>query len=160
MMMLTNSTHDKIENEIREEEDSVEEEEKEIANMITEDFENDERIIKAFTDLPRKYVLFGDEDRKNVIELFEIVREIAINRDYIDADFVSSSAVAKLLSQVPYYSQMSERTMRRWYTLRTNTDKKLGRKIDESFESEKWGNLMMCVIEKNADEVSKKCIKH
>ena len=113
--MLTNSTHDEIENENREEEDS-EEEEKEIANMITEDFENDERIIKAFTDLPRKYVLFGDEDRKNVIELFEIVREIAINRDYKDADFVSSSAVAKLLSQVPYYSQISERTMRRWYT--------------------------------------------
>ena len=47
--MLTNSTHDKIENEIREEEFSEEEEEKEIANMITEDFENDERIIKAFT---------------------------------------------------------------------------------------------------------------
>ena len=104
--------------------------------------------------------MFGDEDRKNVIELFEIVREIAINRDYKDADLVSSSAVAKLLSQVPYYSQISERTMRRWYTLRTNTDKKPGRKIDKPFESEIWGNLMICMIEKNADEVSKKCIKH
>ena len=84
------------------------------------------------------------------------MREIAINRDYKDADFVSSSAVAKSLSRVPYYSQISERTMRRWYTLRTNTDKKPGRKIEESFESEIWSNLMMCVIEKKADEVSKK----
>ena len=114
--MLTNSTQDELENENRVEEDSEEDVEKAIAKMITEDFENDERIIKAFTDLPRKYAVFGDEDRKNVIMLFEIVREIAKNRDYKDVDYVSSSAVVQLLSEVPYYSQISERTLRQWYS--------------------------------------------
>ena len=143
-------------NENRVEEDSEEDEEKAIANIITEDFENDERIVKTFTDLQRKYVVFGDEDRKNVIILFEVVREIAINRDYKGVDYVTSSAVVQLLSEVPYYSQISERTLRRWYSLRSNTDKKPRRKINESFKSEIWGNLMMSVMEKNTDEVSKK----
>lgn len=100
--------------------------------------------------------MFGDEDRKNVTASFEIVREIADTRDYKDADYISSLAVVQLLSQIPYYSQISERTMRRWYSLKSNVNKKPGRKINESYESEIWGNLMMCVTEKSTDEACEK----
>ena len=151
-----NSTENESENESENEngDDSEEEEEEKEKIMINSTFENDEKIIKATADLPRKYVVFGDEDRSNVLKLFGVVRDIARDREYKEVQHTSALATAELLSEIPYYSQISERTIRRWDTLREQNKKKRGRKISEIFESEVWGNLMMCVFEQNGDEVS------
>ena len=122
--------------------------------MINDNFENDEKIIKATADLPKKYVVFGDEDRSNVLKLFGVVREIALDREYKEVQNASAIATAGLLSEIPYYSQISERTIRRWDTLRNQNRKRPGRKVSELFESEVWGNLVMCAFEQNDDDVS------
>ena len=55
------------ENENVSSDDSDSEGEEEEKRMINNTFENDDKIIKATADLPRKYVVFGDEDRSNVL---------------------------------------------------------------------------------------------
>ena len=37
--------------------------------------------------------------------------------------------------------------------MKDNVDKKSGPKIIENFESEIWGNLMLCIFEKEQEEV-------
>ena len=143
------------ENEIENDNQSEIEEcnnEVEKCKMINETFENDEKIIKAITHLPRKYVVFCEDDRTNALHLFEVVRAVALDREYKDVHDTSALATAALLSEIPYYSQISERTIRRWD--KEQDKKKPGRKISEVFESEVWGNLMMCVFEQNNNEVS------
>ena len=142
---------DDKENNIEESED--EEGELEL-DMINDNFENDDKIIQATADLPRKYIVFGEEDQNNMLNLLEIVREVASRRDYKEVNNISISATAQILSEFPYYSQASERTLNRWYTSRDITSNKPGRKINEKFESEVWGNLMLCIFEKNGNEVS------
>lgn len=149
---ISNSTENENENGSGDESDN--EECKEEKEMINDNFENDEKIIKATADLPKKYVVFGDEDRSNVLKLFGVVREIALDREYKEVQHASALATAGLLSEIPYYSQISERTIRRWDTLRNQNRKRPGRKVSELFESEVWGNLVMCAFEQNDDDVS------
>lgn len=136
--------------------EAIEQNEKEEENvtMILENFEIDDAIIQATADLPRKYVVFGDEDRNNVLKLFDVVREVTVSREYREINNMTASVVIELLSTLPYYATISERTVKRWHALRLQNNNKPGRKINQIFESEIWGNLMMCVLEKNVDEVS------
>ena len=57
------------------------------------------------------------------------------------------------MHSIPYYSQISSRTILRWNDVRDRNKEKPGRKISEEFEAEVWGNLMLCVFEKKNDEV-------
>ena len=86
--------------------------------------------------------------------MFEVVRDVALDREYKKVQHSSALATAELLSEIPYYSQISERTIRRWEMLKEQNRIKPGRKDGEIFESEVWGYLMMCVFEENDDEVS------
>ena len=51
-----------------------------------------------------------------------------------------------------YYSTITARTIDRWFSLSKNEKNKSGRKINTNFEAEVWGNLMMCVFEKNENK--------
>lgn len=86
------------------------------------------------------------------LKLFEVVRTVALDQEYKDVHHTSALATAALLSEIPYYSQISERTIRR--RVKEQDKKKPGRKISEVFESEVWGNLLMCVFEQNNNEAS------
>lgn len=77
-----------------------------------------------------------------------------MSREYREINNMTASVVIELLSTLPYYAIISERTVKRWHALRLQNNNKPGRKINQIFESEIWGNLMMCVLEKNVDEVS------
>lgn len=92
-----------------------------------------------------------------MLNLLEVVREVATRRDYKEVNNISISTTAQILSEFPYYSQASERTLNRWYTSR---DDKPGGKINEKFESEVWGNLMLCIVEKSENEVSYLYVQH
>ena len=143
------------ENSEEDEEDGEEE-----LNLTDNSFENEEKIIKAIADLPRKYIVFGEEDQDNILDLFDVVKEVAVRRDYKNVINTSISTKAQILSEFPYYSQASERTINRWYTNRDRCNIKPGRKINEKFESEVWGNLMLCVFENSENEVSVLYIHH
>lgn len=111
-------------------------------NLALDEIEYDEEVLTMVSKLPLKYITFGDEDKKNIIELFETVREVAINREYLKCDNVAASKTAKILSEINYYSTIKARTILRWYSVKDKECEKSGPKIDRQFESEIWGNLM------------------
>ena len=41
-----------------------------------------------------------------------------------------------------------------WYKTRNNECDKPGRKVDENFEAEVWGKLILCIFEKSNENVS------
>ena len=58
-----------------------------------------------------------------------------------------------MLSEINCYSTIKARTILRWYSVKDKIDKKSGPKIIANFESEIWGNLMLCIFEKEQEEV-------
>ena len=59
--------------------------------------------------------MYGDEDRNNVIELFEAVRVVYIERDHIKANRLAAATTATILSDIKHYSNIQARTILRWY---------------------------------------------
>ena len=100
----------------KEDSDGEEDEEEEGKLNMIDSFENDEKIVKAVAELPRKYIVFGEEDQNNVLKIYDVVREVAIRRDYKEVHNTSVTTTAQILSEFPYYSQASERTINRWNT--------------------------------------------
>lgn len=69
-------------------------------------------------------------------------------------NFKSASLTADILSEDSYYSQLTGITLIRWYEVKDKQSEKPGRKINEKFESEVWGKLMLCIFEKSNENVS------
>ena len=118
-----------------------------------EEVKEDERVLEAITKLPRKYIIYGDEDQNNVIELFETVRGVYLERDHLEANRLAAATTALILSDIKHYSNIQARTILRWYGNKGKECQKPGPKIDHTFESEVWSNLMLCIFEKNRIEV-------
>lgn len=118
-----------------------------------EDVKDDERVLEAITKLPVKYIIYGDEDQNNVIELFEAVRGVYVERDHLKANRLAATTTALILSDIKHYSNIKARTILRWYGNKGKECQKPGSKIDRTFESEVWSNLMLCIFEKNRTEV-------
>lgn len=114
---------------------------------------DDSRVLNALTAIPDKYVIFSEEDQEKVTTLYGIIKEVVIERDYKHASRAAAKATVKILQNCRYYSQISTRTLLRWYELKDVTNKKTGRKENEIFESEVWGNLMLCIFSKRSDQV-------
>jgi hypothetical protein len=122
-------------------------------DLLAEDaIDDDIRIVNALNDLPSKNVLFSDEDQKNVLVLFNVIKIVATEREYECPRFVAAEITEMVLKHKNYYSTISARTIERWFLLSEKEKKKSGRKINAKFEAEVWGNLMMCVFEKNEEK--------
>ena len=122
-------------------------------DLALNEIENDDGVLEMLSKLKAKYIIFGDEDQNSVVALFEVVRCVALNREYVSFEKIASKITAKMLSEINYYSTIKARTILRWYSVKDKIDKKSGPKIIENFESEIWGNLMLCIFEKEQEEV-------
>ena len=112
------------------------------------DFMDDMRVLDALSVIPDKYVIFSEEDQEKVLSLYGIIREVAKERDHKHANKLAAKVTIKILQNSKYYSQITRRTINRWYDLKDSESQRAGRKVDEVFESEVWGNLMLCVFNK------------
>ena len=131
------------------------------ANNLIElrnDFMDDTRVLNALSAIPDKYVIFSEEDQEKVIALYGVIGDVAKERDHKYANNIAVKATLKLLQNSKYYSQISMRTINRWYELKDNENQRTGRKVDEIFESEVWGKLMLCVFNKKVTMIICKCV--
>lgn len=122
-------------------------------DLALNEIQNDDGVLEMLSKLKAKYIIFGDEDQNSVVALFEVVRCVALNREYVSFEKIASKITAKMLSEINYYSTIKARTILRWYSVKDKIDKKSGPKIIANFESEIWGNLMLCIFEKEQEEV-------
>ena len=117
------------------------------------DITDDDRVVEAVSDIPDKYINFGEEDVKIVLAVFDAVKVVVVEREYKYIRTQSARITCEIMHSIPYYSQISSRTILRWNDVRDRNKEKPGRKISEKFESEVWGNLMLRVFQKKNDEV-------
>ena len=136
----------------------IDEENNQIDLMAENDICDDIRIKNALKELPSKNVIFSDDDQSNVLILYNVVRKVAVERDYEEHDSVAADLTEEIFKTKNYYSTISSRTIHRWYLLCNKEIKKSGKKINSEFEKEVWGNLMLCVFEKN--ENKEVCMKY
>lgn len=113
----------------------------------------DPRVLTALSKIPSKYVIFSEDDKNNVTALYKVVKVVVLERDYKNARIVAAEATKQILQDSSYYSNISTRTIIRWVDTEHVVSAKPGRKIIEDFENEVWGNLMLCIFEKNEIEV-------
>ena len=84
--------------------------------------------------------------------MYKTVVDVANERELENVRHVAAIITEKMLEKNSYYSNLSCRTILRWAEFEKEK-KKPGKKVDEVFENEVWGNLMFCVFEKNLTEV-------
>ena len=89
--------------------------------------------------------------------LYNVVRKVAVERDYEEHDSVAADLTEEIFKTKNYYSTISSRTIHRWYLLCNKKIEESGKKNSE-FEKEVWGNLVLCVFEKN--ENKEICMKY
>ena len=111
------------------------------------DIEDDERISNAINQLPSKYVTYNEDDKSNILIVFKMILEIAIERDFQNPKIVAARTAEMMLAKRPYYSQITSRSILRWYERKDKVNEKTGRKINEEFERAVWGKLMLCCFE-------------
>ena len=109
----------------------------------------DPRILIALSNIPAKHVIFAE----NVCALYMVVKVVAAERDYKNLKVAAAIATREILQNNSYYANITTRTIIRWAASEKSASVRPGRKINDEFENEVWGNLMLCIFEKNEIEV-------
>ena len=113
--------------------------------------EDEDRVVDAASNFAVKYIKFTEDDRKEILALFQVVLEVARERQLNKCEKLAAITTASLLKENVYYSKLSPRTITRWYEVYNKNKRARGRKINEDFEEEVWGKLMLSVFEKVKD---------
>lgn len=119
-------------------------------------FENDMRVVNALQKIKKKNVTLSTEEKFQVLTVFDAVRTVLSEIDISDIDNQTATATLKLIQSYNGLCNMSLRSIVRLNTCRDIVLKQRGKKIDRDFESEVWGNLMLCYYETENNEVYKK----
>ena len=122
-----------------------------------QEYRSDNRLTTALDKLPQKYIVYNSDDVENILGIFDVVKEMVSEKTTRSVDYKSASLTADILSENPHYSQLKGRTLLRWYEVKDKPSEKPGRKINEEFEAEVWGKLMLCIFEKSSENVSATC---
>lgn len=122
-----------------------------IDHLALSEVSNDIRVKNVLMDLPVKNVIFDADDQKNVMLIYDVIKKVVEERDYTNVIYVAADITEELLKKNKYYSTISARTILRWSSVKS-VNKKPGRKVNIDFEADVWGNLMLCMFEKNEDD--------
>ena len=135
-------------------EDDDDAEDDALQNIGAGELINDPRILIALSNIPAKHVIFAESDKINVSALYTVVKIVATERDYKNLKLSAAIATKEILQNNSYYANITTRTIMRWAASENSVSLKPGRKVNEEFENEVWGNLMLCIFEKNEIEVN------
>ena len=94
------------------------------------------------------------EEKFQIISVLDAVKTILKELNITEIDRESAEATLKLIQCYNGICNISERSLLRLNDSRDIILRQRGRKIEKDFESEVWGNLMLCYYETNANMVS------
>lgn len=117
-------------------------------------FVNDTRVANALKKIKNKNIVMSMEEKFQIISVFDAVKTILKELNITEIDRESAEATLKLIQGYNGICNISERSLLRLNDSRDIILKQRGRKIEKDFESEVWGNLMLCYYETNANMVS------
>lgn len=110
--------------------------------------ENDDRVIDAMSSFSVKNITYTEDDKTEILALFQIILSIAEEKKYKNCKRIAAETTSSILKGNAYYSNLTPRTITRWISVLNNTKSPTGPKINDEFEEEVWGKLMLCVFEK------------
>jgi hypothetical protein len=120
------------------------------SNEINETFMTnivkDIRIIKCVSEIPNKNITFSDEEKMQVLRIYDVVLQVFESQlpDALEGVDVSvASATQMVLKDMTGYSELIENTIEKWSKNRGLTKEKTGRKVDKDFECAIWGQLLI-----------------
>ena len=104
-----------------------------------EAYRSDNRLIAALDKLPQKNIVYCSNDIENILGVFDVVKEIVSETKTSGINFKSALLTADILSEDSYYSQLTGRTLLRWYELKDRQSEEPGRKINGKKKKKKFG---------------------
>ena len=122
------------------------------------DFENiyemiydDVRVTTSISALPNKYITFTNEEKNEVLKIFDITRGVLSQIDGLHHEKINyhaSLTTIEVFKSLTGYSELVPSSMERWNLNRGKLSKKTGRKINSDFEASIWEEQMICKYEK------------
>lgn len=120
-------------------------------DTIYEKVYDDFRVINFVSALPNKYVTFTNEEKMEVIKIFDITHGVLSEiegRHHDRINYHASLTTKHVLKDLAGYSELVPSSIERWSIDRGKILKKTGRRINSDFEASVWGKLMICEFEK------------
>ena len=85
-------------------EDSGDDSEEE--NVIL-DLEDEQCVVDAVSAFPLKYITYTEEDKKEILSLFNVVLKTARGRKVANCEIIAAKTTALILKKNSYYSNLS-----------------------------------------------------
>ena len=85
-----------------------------------EAYMSDERLRTALDKIPSKNIAYSSDDMRNILELFEVVKMMVSEKNTSRINMKASSLTVDMLDKNSYYSQLTARTLLRWYEMKDN----------------------------------------
>ena len=127
-----------------------------------DDFEktiiNNDRVQKALKELPKKNVTINKKDKVAILNLLDVTKKMVETKTNYNSDRIATKITKKILAKLPSYRHIKKKELNRWCSKRMKKVVKSGRKVNEEFESQVWGNLLLCVFEDKKEEASEKVL--
>jgi hypothetical protein len=111
-------------------------------NLALDNEENNDRVLGMASQIHSKYIILKINDKKNVLALFKVIREVAEGREYVACNKIAALTTAKLFNRINYYLTITARSILRWCSVQDKIIEKSGPRIDNQFVSEVWGNSL------------------
>ena len=95
-----------------------------------------------------KNITYTEDDKTEILALFQIILGTAQEKKNKNCERIAAETTSTILRTNTYYSNLTTRTIIRWISVRNKKKSATGPKINDEFEEEVWGILMLCIFEK------------
>ena len=92
--------------------------------------------MDAVSAFPLKYVTYTEEDKKEILSLFNVILKVAREKKIENSEIIAAKTTALILKKNTYYSNLSARTVHRWSENSGKKKESAGPKTYEDFEEE------------------------
>ena len=116
----------------------------------------DPKMIQILDKCPNTYNIYTKEEKAFVLDIFDHVKTFLQSEDTDpksrQIDLRAAEYTSYIVYKKPRFAGLEPKTILYWDKTKYNVARKRGRRVNEEFERDVWGNLMICVI-KNSTQV-------
>ena len=98
---------------------------------------------------PNKYNIYTKQEKQYVVNIMGEVRSQIASRINKSVDLRIAENTVALVKSKPGFAVLDPNVIVGWEKNMFNVHKKRGRPVNEEFERDVWGNLMICILRKS-----------
>lgn len=101
----------------------------------------------------KRHLTINKKDKVAILNLLDVTKKMVETKTNSNSDRIATKITDKILAKLPSYRHIKKNELNRWCSKRMKKVVKAGRKVNEEFESQVWGNLLLCIFEDKKEEV-------